>query len=68
MKQIPYQYYDTGSSFTTNPSYSYSYKAPYNGLKHREPIIVVGSNYDRSGINTRGPNIDNIYNVPPLMN
>ena len=68
VKQIPYQYYDTGSSFTTNPSFSYSYKAPFNGIKIQEPIIVVGSNYDASGINKNGPNINNVYNVPPLNN
>lgn len=62
--QIPYQYYDTGSSYTSNPSYSYSYKAPYSGVAATEPIIVVGSNYDASNINTNSPNINNIYNPP----
>lgn len=63
--QAPYQQQDTGSSFTSNPSYSYSYKAPYTGTPSNQPIIVVGSSYDASGINTNGPNIQNTYNVPP---
>ena len=66
VKQIPYQYYDTDSSFTTNPSFSYSYKAPYNGIRIQEPVIVIGSNADFAGINKNGPNMNNIYNVPPL--
>jgi hypothetical protein len=66
VKQLPYQYQDTGSSFTTNPSYSYSYKAPSNGIPSQEPTIVQGSNYDASGININGPNINNVYTVPPI--
>ncbi len=45
--QLPYQYYDTGSSFNDNPSFSYSYKGPYSGrTPSDQPTIVIGSNYD----------------------
>ena len=63
---MPYQYYDTGSSFLTNPSRAYSYKAPYGGVRNREPTIILGSNYDGSHINTNGPNINNVYHAPPI--
>jgi hypothetical protein len=61
---LPYQSQVTGSSFTSNPGYTYSYKAPYNGVAANQPIIVVGSNYDQQGINQNKPNINNIYNPP----
>ena len=66
VKQIPYQEYDFGSSFTTNPSYAYSYKGPHDGIPYHQPVGLKGSNYDASGININGPNINNVYSVPPL--
>lgn len=66
VKQVPYQYYDTGSSFNNNPGYTYSYKAPYSSTPNEQPIIVIGSNYDSSAVNKNGPNINNIYTVPPI--
>lgn len=66
MRQIPYQYFDTGSSFNNNPSNAYAYKGPYSGTPSSQPIIVIGSNYDASGINTYKPNINNVYNIPPI--
>ena len=65
VKQIPYQYYDTGSSFTSNPSRHYAYKAPSTGVPIQEPTIIIGSNYDHSGINRNQANF-NIYNPPPI--
>lgn len=68
VKQIPYQQSDTGSSFTSNPTYLYSYKDPFSGSLASSPIIVLGSNYDASQVNTNGPNIGNIYNPPVIGN
>lgn len=66
VKLVPYQYYDTGSSYLSSPGREYSYKGPYSGAPSDQPIIVLGSSYDASGINQNGPNINNVYNVPPM--
>lgn len=63
---MPYQELDFGSSVTTNPGYAYTYKGPYDGIPYHQPVGLKGSNYDGSGINTNGPNINNVYNVPPI--
>jgi len=60
--ELPYQTQDTSSSFTSNPAYIYSAYGPStSGSSY--PQITDFSNYDASGINTDGINIDNTYVV-----
>lgn len=60
---LPYQSTDTGSSFTSNPSYSYSVYGPSWGAGQNANLNYA-SNYDYSGVNTNGPNYGNVINVP----
>jgi hypothetical protein len=60
---LPYQSTDTGSSFTTNPSYSYSVYGP-SWSAGSAANLNYASNYDASGVNTNGPNYGNVINVP----
>jgi hypothetical protein len=64
VKVLPYQSQDTGSSFTSNPAYIYSAYGPSLGAGG-SATITQSSNYDGSGINTNGPNINNVYVVHP---
>ena len=50
VKQLPYQPQDTGSSFTSNPGYTYSAYGPSGGAG-KAAVIKTYSNYDNSGIN-----------------
>jgi len=37
-------------------------KNVFTGTLGQSPIIILGSNYDNSGVNTNGPNYGYIYN------
>ena len=64
--RLPVQSHDTGSSFTTNPSYSYSYKSFHTGVPNSEPINIKGSNWDGSGLNINGYQWINAIHPPPI--
>ena len=52
----------------SNPNYVYSYKNPFTGSLGSSPIIVLGSNYDASKVNTNGPNLGNYNNAQSMGN
>jgi hypothetical protein len=60
--QLPYQSQDTGSSFTSNPGYAYSAYGPSFGAGASASINQF-SNYDASGVNTNGVNLNNVILV-----
>jgi len=60
---LPYQSQDTGSSFTSNPGYIYSNYGPSWG-SGGQATLTSSSNYDATGINKNGPNVQNVYVVP----
>lgn len=62
IKQLPYQSRDTGSSFTSNPGRIYSGYGPSWGSGNSATLVSY-SNYDASGVNTNGPNVNNIVLV-----
>ena len=63
VRLIPYQTHDTGSSFTTNPGFTYTYKGPYGSVPVNQPISITGSSYDHNGVNHNGPNYQNVATV-----
>lgn len=58
VRQLPYQSQDTGSSFTSNPGYTYSGYGPSTG-PGKSGVITIFSNYDRNNININGVNPNN---------
>jgi hypothetical protein len=58
--QLPYQSADTGSSYSSNPGNTYSAYGPSWGTGGQSASITQFSNYDASGVNTNGPNLNNV--------
>lgn len=56
--ELPYQSQDTGSSFTSNPGYTYSAYGPSTG-PGKSAVITTFSNYDQNNVNVNGVNPNN---------